>query len=286
MKRRKTPSARNAWLILPLLLVALTLGACYETSYDKADCRLEREAAGRNATATAATSTAASAVRLRAKFLRNSGSCLHAELCNVRLSRRSESGGKPEPRSEQQLHDAGRCCELTAIRHPTCCSEQSERQLPDSEAGRQCRRLKCRQMVLSTRPTSTRFGNGSVPAPLMTRRKQVVPIRVSVAVRNAWRYADVPRQRRLSRALIANPMPRRLTRTRSFLRTATTLRLPRHRYPCRVPIRKAQYSVLSGTTLADGTYRVRLLGSGASFIMDMDANALDGEYHRRVSVGK
>jgi hypothetical protein len=35
---------------------------------------------------------------------------------------------------------------------------------------------------------------------------------------------------------------------------------------------------LTGVTLADDTYRVRLLGSGASFIMDLDANALDGEF--------
>ena len=35
---------------------------------------------------------------------------------------------------------------------------------------------------------------------------------------------------------------------------------------------------LSGVTLADDTYRVRLLGTGASVIMDLDANALDGEF--------
>lgn len=35
---------------------------------------------------------------------------------------------------------------------------------------------------------------------------------------------------------------------------------------------------LTGVTLADDTYRVRLLGSGASIIMDLDANALDGEF--------
>jgi hypothetical protein len=35
---------------------------------------------------------------------------------------------------------------------------------------------------------------------------------------------------------------------------------------------------LTGTTLADDTYTVRLLGSGASFIMDVNANALDGEF--------
>ncbi len=35
---------------------------------------------------------------------------------------------------------------------------------------------------------------------------------------------------------------------------------------------------LSGITLADDTYRIRLLGSGASVIMDLDANALDGEF--------
>jgi hypothetical protein len=35
---------------------------------------------------------------------------------------------------------------------------------------------------------------------------------------------------------------------------------------------------LTGNTLADDTYTIRLRGSGASFIMDMDANALDGEY--------
>jgi hypothetical protein len=35
---------------------------------------------------------------------------------------------------------------------------------------------------------------------------------------------------------------------------------------------------LGSTVLADDLYRVRLLGSGASFIMDFDANALDGEF--------
>ena len=35
---------------------------------------------------------------------------------------------------------------------------------------------------------------------------------------------------------------------------------------------------LTGVTLTDDTYRVRLLGSGASVIMDLDANALDGEF--------
>jgi len=35
---------------------------------------------------------------------------------------------------------------------------------------------------------------------------------------------------------------------------------------------------LSGIVLADDTYQVRLSGSGASFVMDLDANALDGEF--------
>jgi len=35
---------------------------------------------------------------------------------------------------------------------------------------------------------------------------------------------------------------------------------------------------LSGVAMQDDTYRVRLLGSGASVILDMDANALDGEF--------
>jgi len=35
---------------------------------------------------------------------------------------------------------------------------------------------------------------------------------------------------------------------------------------------------LTGVALADDTYRVTLLGAGANFIMDLDANALDGEY--------
>ncbi len=35
---------------------------------------------------------------------------------------------------------------------------------------------------------------------------------------------------------------------------------------------------LSGVTLANDTYRVRLLGDGASIIMDFGANALDGEF--------
>jgi hypothetical protein len=35
---------------------------------------------------------------------------------------------------------------------------------------------------------------------------------------------------------------------------------------------------LTGVALADDTYQVRLLGSGASMILDMGANALDGEF--------
>lgn len=35
---------------------------------------------------------------------------------------------------------------------------------------------------------------------------------------------------------------------------------------------------LTGVALADDTYRVQLFGSGASVIMDLDANALDGEF--------
>jgi len=35
---------------------------------------------------------------------------------------------------------------------------------------------------------------------------------------------------------------------------------------------------LTGVALPDDTYRVRLLGSGPSIIMDIDANALDGEF--------
>jgi hypothetical protein len=35
---------------------------------------------------------------------------------------------------------------------------------------------------------------------------------------------------------------------------------------------------LTGVVMQDDTYRVRLLGSGASVILDMDSNALDGEY--------
>jgi len=35
---------------------------------------------------------------------------------------------------------------------------------------------------------------------------------------------------------------------------------------------------LTGVAMPDDTYRVRLLGTGASVILDMDANALDGEF--------
>ncbi len=47
-----------------------------------------------------------------------------------------------------------------------------------------------------------------------------------------------------------------------------------------VPAANPQSAVfdLTGVTLADDTYRVRLLGTGASIIMDLDANALDGEF--------
>jgi hypothetical protein len=41
--------------------------------------------------------------------------------------------------------------------------------------------------------------------------------------------------------------------------------------------RSAVFS-LSGVMLDDDTYRIRLLGTGASIIMDLDANALDGEF--------
>ena len=47
-----------------------------------------------------------------------------------------------------------------------------------------------------------------------------------------------------------------------------------------VPLANPQTAVfdLTGVSLADDTYRVRLLGSGPSMILDLDANALDGEF--------
>lgn len=46
-----------------------------------------------------------------------------------------------------------------------------------------------------------------------------------------------------------------------------------------VPATNTRSAVLEPTAaLADDRYRVRLLGSGASMILDMDANALDGEF--------
>lgn len=47
-----------------------------------------------------------------------------------------------------------------------------------------------------------------------------------------------------------------------------------------VPMANPQTAVfdLSGTPLADDTYRVQLLGSDPSMILDLDANALDGEF--------
>lgn len=47
-----------------------------------------------------------------------------------------------------------------------------------------------------------------------------------------------------------------------------------------VPLANPQTAVfdLTGITLADETYQVRLLGSGASMILDLDANVLDGKF--------
>lgn len=47
-----------------------------------------------------------------------------------------------------------------------------------------------------------------------------------------------------------------------------------------VPAANPQAAVfdLTGVALADDSYRVRLLGAGASLILDIDANALDGEF--------
>lgn len=47
-----------------------------------------------------------------------------------------------------------------------------------------------------------------------------------------------------------------------------------------VPAANVQSAVfdLTGVVLADDTYRIRLLGAGASMVMDLDANALDGEF--------
>ncbi len=47
-----------------------------------------------------------------------------------------------------------------------------------------------------------------------------------------------------------------------------------------VPMANPQSAVfeLNGVSLADDVYRVRLLGDGASVVLDLDANALDGEF--------
>jgi len=48
----------------------------------------------------------------------------------------------------------------------------------------------------------------------------------------------------------------------------------------RVPLANPQSAVfdLTGVALADDSYRIRLLGDGATVVLDLDANALDGEF--------
>jgi hypothetical protein len=54
-----------------------------------------------------------------------------------------------------------------------------------------------------------------------------------------------------------------------------------------VPAANPQTAVfdLTGVTLADDTYRVQLLGGAANAILDLDGNALDGEYMNRFPTG-
>lgn len=284
MKRRITSSLRNAWLILPLSLVAVTLGACYETSYDKAIASLNAggttpppppppppppgssfgpnfsEIQASVFTPTCATSGCHSGA--------NPAASLNLEAANsytmlVGVSSTQAAGmqrvNPTDPNNSyliQKLESAG----------------ASGQQMPPSGALPQVDIDVIRQWI-----SAGAVDDGAqAAAPIRVTSLSVTPNSTLTAapsqiIAGFDRELDASTVNLNTFVLEASNNDATFDDGDDVAITAASIS---------VPGANPQSAVfdLTGVALADDTYRVRLLGTGASIIMDLDANALDGEF--------
>ena len=272
MKRRKTPSARNAWLILPLLLAALTLGACYETSYDKAVAGLNAGGGstpppppppppppsgfGPNFSEIQAAVFTPSCATSGCHVGANPPASLNLEANNSYMMLVGVASSQQPGIQRVAPNNPDNSYLIQKL------EGNAGAQMPPNGPLDQADINTIRQWISAGAVDDT--GQASVP------------IRVSaLSVTPGGTLSAAPTQiiagfDRQPDASTVNANTFILEDSNNAAITAIAIS---------VPDANPQSAVfVPSVTLADDTYTIRLLGSGASFIMDMDANALDGEF--------
>ena len=294
MENRIASRVRKAWLVLPLLMVAATLGACYETSYDKAVAALNADggntggggsggsggggsgggsggggsggsggggsAFGANFseiqaavfTPTCATSGCHAGVNPAASLSLEAGTS-YAMLVGVASSQ--DSGIQRVNPSNPDLSYLIQKLEGTAgsggVMPPSGA-------LPDADIAT------IRQWIAAGAVDDT------APPPAAPIRVTTLSVTPNSTLDSAPTQIIAGFDRELDASTVnANTF---------ILEDANGVDIAANSII--VPTANPQSAVmdLAGVNLPDGNYRILLLGSGASFIMDLDANALDGEY--------
>ena len=281
MNRRTTISERSARLVVPLLLIAASLGACYETSYDKAVAALNAGGTtpppppppppggfGANFSEIQANVFTPDCATSNCHAGASPAASLNLEAANsytmlVGVSSTQSAGTQrvnpTNPNASyliQKLEGAG----------------ASGGQMPPSGPLAQSEIDTIRQWISA----------GAID----DRVQATAPIRVtSLSVAPGSTLSATPSQiiagfdRELDASTVnVNTFILEASNNDGVFGDGDDIAITAASIS--VPGANPQSAVfdLTGVALADDTYQVRLLGSGASVIMDLDANALDGEF--------
>ena len=300
MTKRMATGIRRTWLILPLSLIAATLGACYETSYEKAVAALEAGGGGTGGTGntggsggsggtggtggtggsggTGSTGGSGGAIGFGPNF-----SEIQADLFTTTCATSGcHSGASPD--GGLNLEAANSYMNLVGV-----ASSQEpgiQRVVPnDPDNSYLVQKLEGTAASGAQMPPSGELDAADIATvrqwiidgALDDRTPASTPIKVSSlsftpgsTLTSAPTQITVEFDREVDASTV-NTTTFVLEDSGGVAVAGTAVSVP-------AANRRSAVMDLSGATLADGTYRVILRGSGASFIMDLDANALDGEF--------
>ena len=281
MKKRLTSSARKAWLVLPLSLIALTLGACYETSYDKAIANLNAGGGGTPPPPPPG-----------ASFGPNFSEIQTSVFTPTCATSGCHAGGSPA--ASLNLEAANSYTMLVGVARTQAAATQ--RVTPQDPHNRY--HIPKLEGAGATGQQMPPTGGPLPQADIDVIRQWITagavddtaqpssPIRVtSLSVSSNATLTAAPGQiiagfdRELDASTVnANTFILEASNNDAAFDDGDDIAITAASIS--VPGANPQSAVfdLTGVALADDTYRVRLLGTGASIIMDLDANALDGEF--------
>ena len=277
MKPRIMSSARNAWLILPLLFAALTLGACYETSYDKAIADLNAGGGttpppttppqpppppppptgfGPNFSEIQAAVFTPSCATSGCHVGVNPPASLNLEAGNSYMMLVGVASSQNAGIQRVAPNDPDNSYLIQKL------EGNAGAQMPPSSPLDQADINTIRQWISAGAVDDTAQAS--------------LPIKVqSLSVTPGGTLDTAPTQ--ITAQFDRQPDPSTVNLNTFVLEDSSNTAITATSIS--VPGANPQSAVfVPSAALADDTYTLRLLGSGASFIMDMDANALDGEY--------